>query len=89
MELGIGNAAFIGLATIGAVNAAIIFRPNLDSRQKFLIALVSAFILTFVPADIGQIIYLKAKFAIEVALASCGGYKVTQIIGSGLFTKQS
>lgn len=65
-----------GLVAIGAVNVALMFKPDLDSRLKFGLALLVAFIVGFVPLDYQNLIMEKLVQAIEIALASSGGYKL-------------
>lgn len=77
----LSGMTFIGLVTVGVVNVVTFFKPNLDSKVKFAIALVAAFVLTFVPADLGVLILDKLKIAIEVALASSGAYKLAMKVG--------
>jgi len=77
----LASATFIGLTTLGIVNVVTFFKSNLDSKTKFAIAVVSAFALTFVPVDIGNILLDKMKIAIEVAFAMSGVYKMAQKVG--------
>lgn len=70
------SLTFVGLVTIGVVNVISFFKPELDSKVKFAISVVTAFIVTFIPAELGNIILEKAKIAIEVAFAASGGYKL-------------
>lgn len=77
----LGNATFIGLMTLGFVNVLTIWKPNLDSRYKFIASVLFAFGLTFVPSDLGIIILDKAKLALEYAFAASGVYKLAQKAG--------
>jgi hypothetical protein len=70
-----------GLACIGVVNVVTMWKPNLDSRVKFGIALITAFGILFVPQDFGNIILEKLKLAIEIAFASSGTYKLLSKAG--------
>lgn len=79
---GILSFGLAGLVAIGAVNIVDIFYPVKDSRIKFGIAFVTAFIVLFIPADLGSIIFDKAKIALEVAVGSSGAYKLFQVAGS-------
>lgn len=72
---------FIGLVTIGFVNVLTFFKPDLDSQMKFGVAVLVAFILTFVPQEIGIVMFDKLKLAIEVAFASSGAYKIATKAG--------
>ena len=76
------NLTLAGLVALGIVNVVTFFIPNLDTKIKFLVAFLAAFIVTFVPADLGSIILDKAKFALEIAFASSGAYKLSQVIGA-------
>jgi hypothetical protein len=76
----IQNVGFIGLMTLGAVNVVTFFKSNMDSRVKFALSVVFAFVLTFVPKEIGTVILDKAKQAIEIALFVSGGYKMAQVV---------
>lgn len=75
------SATFIGLITLGVVNVVLMFKADLDSRIKFLIAAIVAFGLTFVPTEFSNIILEKIKIALEVAFASSGAYKLAQKVG--------
>lgn len=72
------NLTFVGLMTIGFVNVLSWFYPTLDSKYKFTAAVAVAFVLSFVPADLGNVIFTHAKTALEVAAASSGVYKLSQ-----------
>lgn len=75
------NATFVVLSTVGFVNAIGFWKKDLTSVQKFIISLSFAFVVSFVPQDIGNFILNKAKDAIAVALIASGGYKVATKIG--------
>lgn len=75
------NVTFIGLATLGVVNVVTLFVPGLESKYKFLISIVAAFVLTFVPADLGSVLLEKMKTALEIAFAASGTYKLSQKMG--------
>lgn len=72
---------FIGLMTLGFVNVVTFYKPDLDSKVKFAISLVFAFVLTFVPESLGLIIFDKLKLAISIALAASGGFKLATRAG--------
>lgn len=72
----LGSATLAGLAVIGVVNAVVIFQPNLDSRLRFIIAVVVALLVSFIPAELGNEILNRVKEAIVVAFASSGVYKI-------------
>lgn len=75
------NITFVGLMTVGFVNVLTFFLPNLNSKIKFGISVPVAFLLTFVPNELGNIILDHAKVALEIALTSSGLYKLTQKVG--------
>jgi hypothetical protein len=75
------NISFIGLATLGVVNFVTMFKSDLDSKYKFLISVVVAFGLTFVPESFGLLLLDKMKLAIQVAFAASGTYKLAQKVG--------
>jgi FtsH-binding integral membrane protein len=82
MDLSIlSSITFVGLATLGIVNVVGFFYPNLDSKTKFAISIVAAFGLTFVPAEMGNVLLEKMKTALEVAFAASGTYKLAQKVG--------
>lgn len=83
MELptNIMDATFIGLMTIGIVNVVTFYKPELPSKERFAISIVAAFLLTFVPAEMGNIILEKAKVALGVAFAASGGFKLASKAG--------
>jgi hypothetical protein len=74
----LSNITFVGLAVLGIVNVITMFKPGLDSKYKFLISIVAAFALTFVPASLGTVLLDKMKIAVEVAFAASGTYKLAQ-----------
>ena len=75
------NMTFVGLATLGIVNVIGFFKPTLDSKTKFALSVLAGFALTFVPAELGNVLYNKAKLAIEVAFAVSGAYKLGTKVG--------
>lgn len=75
------NITFLGLIGLGTVNALTMWNPKLDSKTKLIISGVVVFAATFIPAELGNIFLDKAKVAIEVALASSGGYKLATKAG--------
>lgn len=75
------DVTFIGLATLGIVNAITMFKSDLDSKQKFLISILAAFALTFVPKELGNEVLDKMKIAVQVAFAASGTYKLAQKAG--------
>lgn len=79
---------FVGLIAIGAVNVASWRFPNLTSMQKFAISVVVAFAASFIPVEIGNMIYDKLVLAISVALGSSGVYKISQVVGKKNLTTE-
>ena len=75
------NMTFAGLITIGVVNVLGFYAPNMDSKMKFAIAFLTAFVMSFVPTSLGNVILDKAKIAIEIAFAFSGVYKIAQKAG--------
>jgi len=66
----------VGLVALGAVNVLGFFFPDLDSRVKFGASVVVAFIVAFIPVDLGNIILDKLRMALEAAFAASGTYKL-------------
>ena len=64
------NITFVGLAVLGIVNVITLFKEDLDSKYKFLISVVAAFALTFVPESLGVVLLDKMKIALQVAFAA-------------------
>lgn len=75
------NITLAGLAVIGVVNVVSFYKPDMDSRYKFALSFVVAFLITFVPVDLGNIILEKAKDALQVAFIASGTYKLAQKVG--------
>lgn len=75
------DLTFIGLITIGFVNVLTFFKPEMDSQVKFGASVVVAFLLTFVPQEIGILVFDKLKIALEVAFAASGAYKIAMKAG--------
>lgn len=66
----------IGLVALGAVNVISFFKPDMDSRVKFAISVVVAFVVAFVPLEVGNVILDKLRLALEAAFAASGTYKL-------------
>lgn len=75
------NLGFTGLMTIGFVNVLSWFLPNLKSEYKFGLSVVFAFLLSFVPVELGNVIANKLVEALKIAGASSGAYKIAQKMG--------
>lgn len=81
----IQNLSLAGLVVIGVVNVLSMYAPNMDSRVKFFISFLVAFLISFVPAPIGNMLLEKAKEAITIAFASSGVYKLAQKAGDSTY----
>lgn len=77
----LANLTLAGLVAIGVVNAVSFWKPDLDSRIKFILSVVAAFAVTFVPVELGSVLLDHAKTALTVAFAASGAYKVAQKAG--------
>lgn len=77
----ISSLTFAGLVAIGVVNVITIFKEDIDSRIKFILSLLAAFAVTFIPVETQAILYNKLIQAIEVAFAASGGYKLATKAG--------
>lgn len=77
----IGNLTLTALFAVGAVNIILLFKPEIDSKWKFAISFVAAFIAYFIPADLGSIILNAAKEAIAAAVVGSGIYKIATKTG--------
>lgn len=78
----LGGITLAGLAVIGAVNAATMWKPDLDSRAKFVLSVVVALLIGLVPQDLNVEILNRLVSALTVAFAASGGYKVVQKVGT-------
>ena len=76
-----GSLTLTALFAVGAANVVLLFKPDVDSRIKFGISFVAAFIAFFIPADLGSIILNAAKEAIAAAIIGSGVYKVATKAG--------
>lgn len=75
------NISLAGLAVIGVVNLLTMYAPQMEAKTKILIAFMVAFTVSFVPADLGNIILNHLRTAIEVTFISSGVYKLAQKSG--------
>lgn len=75
------DITFIGLISLGFVNVVGFYFPLMDSKLKFGLSVAVAFSLTFVPAELGNIILDKAKLALGVAFGASGIYKLATKAG--------
>lgn len=70
-----------GLVALGVVNVLTMWKPEIDSKFKFIASLIVAFAITFVPLELGNVLLDHIKTAIEVAFAASGAYKIAQKAG--------
>lgn len=75
------NVTLAGLAAIGAVNVLLMWKPEIDSKWKFIVSLVVAFAVLFIPEQFGNVILNNLRQAIEVAFAASGLYKLATKAG--------
>lgn len=81
MEL--SSLTLAGLAAVGVVNVVTFFKPNLDSKLKFALSVVAAFlVIALVPMSLGNQILEWAKEALAIAFAMSGVYKISTKIGA-------
>lgn len=73
---------FAGLAALGIVNVITFYYPLLDSKIKFFLSFLAAFLVLFVPAELGNQIADKIKEALTLAFAASGFYKTAQVTRS-------
>lgn len=71
----------LGLIALGAVNVALMFRPNLESKYKWLLSFGVALVFLLLPESLGNVVMDKVKVALEVAFAASGGYKLASKAG--------
>lgn len=70
-----------GLIAIGAVNFLTMFKPDIDSRAKFILSLAVAFGVGFIPTEFGNMLLTHIKDAVEIAFTASGIYKIGQKVG--------
>lgn len=71
-----------GLVAIGAVNVIDIFFPLSDSRIKFGVSFIAAFIVLFIPAELGNTLLNQVRIALQLAIGASGAYKLFQVAGT-------
>lgn len=81
MDIDIASLTLNGLVAIGTVNLVMLFKPDVDSRIRFILSFIAALAVSFIPPDLGTVLLTKAKEAIMVALAASGTYKLAQKVG--------
>lgn len=77
----LANLTFTGLLVVGAVNVYTHFKPAASSLEKWAVAFVVALVAGYVPAQLANELAQRCKDAVEVVLASSGGYKLVQKAG--------
>lgn len=77
---------FVALMSFGIV-AIINFKWKLTSLQNFGLSVLFAFLLGFVPADLGNMIANRIKDAISIATSLTGAYKAMQGIAKKVGTE--
>lgn len=70
------NLALPGLVALGVVNVITMWKPDIDSRIKFLASFLVALGVLFIPEDLGAMWADKIKEALTVAFAASGTYKL-------------
>ena len=76
------SVTLAGLAAVGVVNVVTFFVPNLDSKVKFALSTVAAFlVIALVPQALGSVWLEWIKQSLVVALAASGGYKIATKAG--------
>lgn len=81
MELDLGNITLVGLAIIGVVNVVTMWKPDLDTKVKFIISVIVALVVGFIPEALSNEILSRIVSALTAAFAASGGYKVAQKVG--------
>ena len=77
----LSSITLAGLVALGVVNDLTLWKPDIDSKVKFVASLVAALVVTFVPAELGNVILDHLKTALTVAFMASGSYKLAQKIG--------
>jgi len=75
------NITLAGLAAIGAVNVLTMWKPGIESKWKFIASLGVAFLFSFIPADLGNMLLEHVRDALAIAFASSGVYKLATKAG--------
>ena len=75
------NVTLVGLAAIGTVNVISFFKPGMDSKVKWFLSFLVALGISFIPADLGNILLTHIKDAIYAATVGSGLYKIATKVG--------
>lgn len=81
MEVDFSSMSLVALVIIGVVNVISFFKPDIDSKIKFGVAVVVAIAVGFIPPEIAGEWQWRITQALMAAFASSGVYKVSQKIG--------
>ncbi len=73
--LDLASVGFVMLVTFGSVSAVNLLWKRLPPKINFILSVVLAFALGFVPEDLGSIIANHIKDALAVAFAANGAYQ--------------
>lgn len=76
-----GSLTLTALFAVGAVNVVLLFKPDIDSKWKFVISFLAALVAYFIPADLGVVLLNAIKEAIAAAIIGSGIYKVATKAG--------
>lgn len=76
MDSSLANIGLVGLVALGVVNVVSLFKPDLDSRIKFMLSFLVAFGVTFIPEELGSLILQNAKVALQAAFSASAAYKL-------------
>lgn len=77
----LSNITLAGLIALGVVNVLTMYKPDMDSKLKFSASLIVALAVSFIPAELGNVLLDHLKISLEVAFAASGVYKVAQKVG--------
>lgn len=77
----IAQLGFAGVVSYGAVGVIGMWRKDLTTQQKVLLLGAIAFIVSFIPADFGNIILNHLKVALAVAFGMTATSTVANKIG--------
>lgn len=81
MEFDYQSLTLSGLVAVGVVNVLTMWKPTMDAKLRFGLSALAAFLVTFVPVELGNVLLEKAKDALMVAFAASGVYKIAQKAG--------
>ena len=73
-DVNLVQLGFVGLMSFGSVGALNFFKKGLTQGQNFGLFFVFAFVYGFVPADLGNVIFERAKEALAIATTGTAIY---------------